>query len=203
MSGTSEISLKARRSRGNRRQEILQTLARMLEQEDFEKITTARLAAALDVSEAALYRNFKNKSAMFGALIDFAEESLLGLAGQIQSRKDLDGVAQAKALSDVMLEFAEANRGITRLLTGQALVFEDPRLTARITQLSAKLELCLKQCFREAILTGKLPADFNASGRAAAVMNCVMGSWVRFVLSGFKARPMLAGTAAFAPLFAA
>ena len=190
-----------RRSKIDRRTEILQSLAALLEEPSAEKITTARLAAELGVSEGALYRHFKGKAEMYDALIEFAQESLLSLFAQIRDRADLSGRDKARAMVQVMLDFADANRGLVRLLTGHALVNESPALSDRVRTLNASLEQGLKQSFREAVLAGEIQADFNASARAAALMSYVNGQWLRYVLSNFHDRPNRAGPVTLAFLF--
>ena len=193
MSETEKPTLRRRRTGNERREEVLRVLAAMLEQPSIEKITTAKIASALNISEGLLYRYFNNKSAMFDALIDFVEESLLGLVAQIRSGDKLSGLAQVEAMVSVMLKFADTNRGLARLMTGQALVYESPKLQERMNRLHLSLENGLKQGFRLAVAEGALPADFDASGRAKLVMCYVLGQWHRFVLSGFQQRPGLKG----------
>src|SRR5204863_5665197 len=115
---------------GERKLQILQTLAAMLEVPRAEKITTAALAAKLDVSEAALYRHFASKAQMFEGLIEFIESTLFGLINKITS-ESTDGAAQTAQIVTMLLNFAEKNPGMTRVLTGDALVNEDERLQVR------------------------------------------------------------------------
>ena len=132
---------------GERRLQILHALAEMLEQPSAEKITTAALAAKLDVSEAALYRHFASKAQMFEGLIDFIEESVFGVINRISAEQE-QGVAQLEAMLALLLGFAEKNPGMTRVLTGDALVNEDARLQSRINQLHDRVESSLKQSLR-------------------------------------------------------
>lgn len=118
---------------GERRIQILQTLAAMLERPGAERITTAALAARLEVSEAALYRHFASKAQMFEGLIDFIEGSVFTLVNQITEREE-DGQLQAQRIAAVVLQFAEKNPGMTRVMVGDALVFEHERLQARMNQ---------------------------------------------------------------------
>ena len=111
---------------GERKQQILETLAKMLEAPKREKITTALLAARLDVSEAALYRHFANKAQMFEGLIVFIEETIFGLINKISS-EETDGLRQVHRIITMLLVFAEKNTGMTRVLIGDALVNEDER----------------------------------------------------------------------------
>src|SRR3954454_9966055 len=105
---------------GERKLQILQTLAAMLEQPASEKITTAALAAKLDVSEAALYRHFASKAQMFEGLIEFIDETLFGLINKLTS-EEKSGINQLKAITAILLSFAQKNRAMTRLLIGDAL----------------------------------------------------------------------------------
>ena len=126
---------------GERKLQILQTLATMLEAPRGEKVTTAALAARLDVSEAALYRHFASKAQMFEGLIEFIESTVFSLVNKIQAESQ-DGVAQAEQTVVMLLRFAEKNQGMTRVLIGDALVNEDERLQTRINQLHDESIVC-------------------------------------------------------------
>ena len=143
---------------GARRLQILQVLARMLEDPKGEKVTTAALAKELDVSEAALYRHFASKAQMFEGLIEFIETTLFTLINKIASDTP-DGVAQAQQAVAVLLAFAEKNPGMTRVLIGDALVNEDGRLQARINQLYDRIEAALRQSLRIAQAAGSWPGE--------------------------------------------
>ncbi len=175
--------------RGDRKLQILQTLAGMLEQPAAEKITTAALAAKIDVSEAALYRHFASKAQMFEGLIEFIEETLFGLINKI-SAEEKSGLRQLEAVTTMLLGFAQKNRGMTRVLTGDALVHENERLQARINQLHDRVEATLKQAIRFAASQNEFPADIDAAARANLIMSCVSGRWQLFAKSGFKRDPM-------------
>ena len=171
---------------GERRLQILQTLATMLEAPRGEKVTTAALAAKLDVSEAALYRHFASKAQMFEGLIEFIESTMFSLVNKIQGETD-DGVAQAEQTVVMLLRFAEKNQGMTRVLIGDALVNEDERLQARINQLTDKLEATLRQSLRIAQVANAWHGDATAD--AAVLMAYVVGRWQLFAKSGFKRSP--------------
>jgi TetR/AcrR family transcriptional regulator len=176
---------------GERRLQILQTLAAMLEDPKGEKITTAALAKKLDVSEAALYRHFASKAQMFEGLIEFIESSLFGLINKITGEEP-DGVKQAHAILSTLLGFAERNPGMTRVLIGDALVNEDPRLQARINQLLDKLEATLRQALRVAATQAAeagVAADDDSGPRANAALCYVVGRWHQYAKSGFKRMP--------------
>ena len=174
---------------GERRLQILQTLAGMLESPHGEKITTAALAARLNCSEAALYRHFASKAQMFDGLIEFIEQSLFSIINQI-TRDETDGLRQLELMLSMLLGFAQKNRGMTRVLIGDALVNENERLQARITALLDKLEAALKQAIRIA------SADANATDQEqiaamANLMRCfILGRWEQYARSGFSRAPL-------------
>ncbi len=172
---------------GQRKLQILQALAGMLEQPKGEKITTAALASRLDVSEAALYRHFASKAQMFEGLIDFIESSVFGLINQIAERED-DGVAQAHAMLQMLLGFAASNPGMTRVLIGDALVNEDERLQLRMNQFYDKVELACKQSLRLAASQGH-GAEADVAARASLLVSYVVGRWHRYAKSGFRQNP--------------
>ena len=172
---------------GERKLQILQTLAAMLESPSGEKITTAALAAKLDVSEAALYRHFASKAQMFEGLIQFIESSVFGLINQINDQQE-NGLQQARTIIRMLLEFAEENPGMTRVLIGDALVNEDERLQQRMNQFVDRVELALRQCWKIAATQAPLRED-EATLRAGLLMAFVIGRWHRFAKSGFQQRP--------------
>lgn len=172
---------------GERKLQILQTLATMLEQPKGEKITTAALAARLDVSEAALYRHFASKAQMFEGLIEFIESTVFGLINQITDKQE-NGLAQAQAIAGMLLNFAERNPGMTRVIIGDALVNEDERLQARMNQFIERIELALKQALRVAATQGQAN-EAEVAARANMMTSLVLGRWHRFAKSGFKQNP--------------
>ena len=175
--------------RGDRKLQSLQTLAQMLEAPAAEKITTAALAARLDVSEAALYRHFASKAQMFEGLIEFIEETLFGLINKITS-EETSGLKQLESVTAMLLGFAQKNRGMTRVLIGDALVHENERLQLRINQLHDRVEATLKQALRFAAGQNELPSTPDPGARANLIMSFVAGRWHQFAKSGFKRDPM-------------
>ena len=176
---------------GERRLQILQVLAEMLQNPKGERVTTAALAAKIDVSEAALYRHFASKAQMFEGLISFIEQTVFGLINQI-NQKEESGLAQARSILQMLLFFAEKNPGMTRVLLGDALLQEDDRLQERITQVLDRVEASLKQALRIAQTQGGTWAQLGqdeVSIRAAMLMSFVLGRWHRFARSGFKKLP--------------
>jgi TetR/AcrR family transcriptional regulator len=171
----------------DRKQQILEALAQMLEVPKREKITTAALAAKLQVSEAALYRHFANKAQMFEGLIEFIESSIFGVINKITT-DETDGIKQVQLIISMLLRFAEKNPGMTRVLTGDALVNEDESLQLRINQLQDRIETSIKQSIRIAEAQGKIQ---NESGALANLMTCfVIGRWQQYAKSGFKRKPL-------------
>jgi len=172
---------------GQRKLQILQALAAMLEHPKGEKITTAALAAKLSVSEAALYRHFASKAQMFEGLIEFIESSVFGVINQITEREE-NGVAQAHAMLQMLLAFAAGNPGMTRVLIGDALVGEDERLQLRMNGFYDKVELAFKGALRVAVTQGHGRED-DVAARAALLLSYVVGRWHRYAKSGFKQHP--------------
>jgi len=173
---------------GERKLQILQVLAQMLEKPHHEKITTAALAAQLEVSEAALYRHFASKAQMFEGLIEFIEHTLFGLINKISVEEQL-GVKQVEAIMTLLLGFAQKNPGMTRVLIGDALVHENERLQSRINQLHDRIEATLKQSLRIAVTQDELPATLDAAAKANLLLAFVVGRWHQFAKSGFKRAP--------------
>ncbi|MBU1236906.1 MAG: nucleoid occlusion factor SlmA [Gammaproteobacteria bacterium] len=179
---------------------ILQTIAQALEAPDGEKVTTALLARKLDVSEAALYRHFASKAQMYEGLIEFIESSLFSVINKISSDEE-NGLKQVELVMSALLTFAQKNRGLTRVLIGDALVHENPRLQARINQLLDRIEASLKQSLRVAAAQGALPENHDFTAHADALICHTLGRWHRFVKSGFKDDPLAAWPAQW-PLLA-
>jgi len=179
---------KGRRRPGARKLQILQTLAAMLEDPRAEKVTTASLAARLEVSEAALYRHFASKAQMFEGLIEFIESTVFTLINDIVT-KESSGCQQVRRMLRMLLEFAQTNRGMTRVLTGDALVNENERLQERMNQLFDRVETSLRQAYRVAVSQAELPADFDAASRASMSVAYVVGRWHRYSKSGFRKAP--------------
>ena len=182
---------------GERRVQILQTLAEMLQQPGAERVTTAALAARLEVSEAALYRHFASKAQMFEGLIEFIEQTVFTLVNQIVEREPLAdvppaeaGARQAGKVVAMLLQFAEKNPGMTRVMVGDALVFENERLQQRMNQFFDKIEATLRQCLRPlADSNGSATPTVETQVRASVLTSFTMGRLQRFARSGFKRMP--------------
>lgn len=175
--------------KSNRRDEILQSLAEMLEShEGASRITTAKLAEKVGVSEAALYRHFPSKARMFEGLIEFIEETLMSRINYILG-EEKDTLTRLKLILQLILTFAEKNPGLTRILSGHALMFENERLRDRINQLFERLETSIKQVLRERKLREGKSFPLEESVLATQLLGQVEGSLNRFVRSDFKYRP--------------
>jgi TetR/AcrR family transcriptional regulator len=174
---------------GERRVQILQTLAAMLEQPGADRITTAALAARLQVSEAALYRHFASKAQMFEGLIEFIESSVFTLVNQITEREP-GGAQQAQRIVVMLLQFGEKNPGMVRVMVGDALVFEHERLTARMNQFFDRVEGQLRQSLRSSAGdAGSATPTVDAHALASGLTALVMGRLQRYARSGFRRQP--------------
>ena len=186
---------------GERRVQILQALATMLEQPGAERITTAALAARLDVSEAALYRHFASKAQMFEGLIEFIEQSVFSLINRIvqlePTSEDIKvatdaelGRRQVGQVVTMLMQFSEKNPGLTRVMVGDALVFENERLQQRMNQFFDKIESALKQSLRPVVqASGSATPTLETQVRASVVTAFLVGRLQRFARSNFKRIP--------------
>jgi TetR/AcrR family transcriptional regulator len=182
---------------GERREQILQALAAMLEKPGSDRITTAALAANLSVSEAALYRHFASKAQMFEGLIDFIEQSVFTLVqhvagrdGELQDITPEDGARRAARIVGLVLQFAERNPGMVRVLMGDALLLEHDRLQARMNQFFDRIESTLRQCLRPAAgALGSATPTVEAQVAASVLMSFLQGRLQRFVRTGFRRQP--------------
>lgn len=184
-----EPSGRKRPKPGERRVQILQALATMLEQPGTERVTTAALAARLEVSEAALYRHFASKAQMFEGLIEFIEQSVFGLVNQLGEREP-DPVQRSRKLVTLLLQFGEKNPGMARVMVGDALVYENERLTARVNQFFDRIESSLRQVLRTAAeAQGSLTPTVHANAQASVWVSFIIGRLQRYARSGFKRLP--------------
>lgn len=172
---------------GERRLQILQTLAQMLEQPEGERITTAALAARIGVSEAALYRHFASKAQMLEGLVDFIEQTCMGLIRQVIDREPA-GPQQARRIVALILQFAEKNPGMCRVMTGDALIHEHARLQQRINLLMDKIEAQLRQSLKASVAESATPT-MELQVRASLLLAFVQGRLQRHVRTGFARKP--------------
>ncbi|MDH5300929.1 MAG: nucleoid occlusion factor SlmA [Gammaproteobacteria bacterium] len=176
------------KAKSSRKQEILEALARELETNPGTRITTASLAKAVGISEAALYRHFPSKAKMFEGLIEFTEDTVFSLINRIQA-DHADAQNRSAALLKLLLGFSERNPGITRILLGDALVGEHERLRGRINQFYERLDTQLKQILREGSMRNELPDNFPINAAANLMLATVEGRISQFARSGFSKRP--------------
>lgn len=176
------------RQKGQRRQQILETLAEMLEQGPGSRITTAALADAVGVSEAALYRHFPSKTKMYEGLIEFIEDTLFSRIAVIV-KDEQKAMIQCERVVALLLGFSEKNPGITRLLTGDILTGETERLRQRVSQLFDRLETQLKQILREAELREGTRPALPVASAANLMMSAAEGRLIQFVRSEFRRSP--------------
>jgi len=171
-----------------RRQQILEALARELEQAPGQRITTAVLARSVGVSEAALYRHFPSKARIFEGLLGFAEETVFGRVGRILEEAE-DAPRRCEHILALVLAFGERNPGITRVLIGDALIGETPRLRARVEQFFRRLDTQLKQVLREGEMRGELPRGLSVGAVSGLLVAVVAGRLLLYVQSGFREKP--------------
>lgn len=177
----------ARPRSGERREEILQVLARMLQEQAGEHITTAELARAVGVSEAALYRHFPSKAKMFESLIEFIEESVFTRITRILAEEP-QWEARLQQIITLVLGFADKNPGMARLLQGGVLTGETERLRVRISQFYDRIETQFRQILREAEAAGGSRLAINET--AQLLLAFLEGRIAQYVRSGFTASPV-------------
>ena len=172
----------------HRKQQILEALAGMLEDAPDTRITTAKLATAVGVSEAALYRHFPSKAKMFEALIAFAEDALFTRIGRLTEEQS-GALTQCQGCLRLYIEFCERNPGITRLLTGRALTGESSKLHQQVAQLYERLETQLRQTLREAELREQLRTRIPVATAANLLMAAAEGRVHQYCRSDFRRLP--------------
>lgn len=173
----------------SRRQQILETLALQLEKSPGQTITTAALAKAVGVSEAALYRHFASKAKMYDALIEFIEDSIFSLINRILA-EEKSAVARCEKMLTLVLAFSQKNPGLTRLLMGDILVGETERLRRRIDKFFERFETQIKQILREGEASSELVKGTLVSAQASLMVSVVQGRILQFVRSEFKSLPL-------------
>jgi len=174
----------------SRKEAILAALAHQLEQHPGKRVTTAQLAASLDVSEAALYRHFPSKARMFEGLIEFAENTVFSLIHQILER-ETDAETRCKKVASLLLGFSEKNPGISSVLTGAALTGESERLRQRVSQFFERLEMQFRQILREGELTLTEAGGRPVNETANLLMTIIEGHIQQYVRTGFRQSPLL------------
>ena len=174
--------------KANRKQDILQSLAHMLETDLSDRITTARLAKEVGVSEAALYRHFPSKARMYESLLDFCEESIFSRVNSIAEGPQ-SALEKSNLVASLVLNFSQRNAGISRLLTGEVFLGESDRLKHRVSQFFDKLELQIKQMIRNQAIE-QADSTIDAGATAKLITSVVEGRVHQFVRSGFNLDPV-------------
>lgn len=175
-----------RPSSGERKQEILETFAHLLQQERGRHITTAMLAQKVGVSEAALYRHFSGKAQIFEALFSFIEETLFTRINRILAESH-EVEQRLYAIISLILGFADRNPGISRLLYGDVLIGESESLQKRAAQLLDRVEAEIKKVIRDASLVNARP--YSAADAAQWLMAIIEGRIAQYIRSGFQRSP--------------
>ncbi|HSG88381.1 MAG TPA: nucleoid occlusion factor SlmA [Pseudomonadales bacterium] len=178
----------ARGASGQRREQILQTFATMLETNPGSRITTAALAREVGVSEAALYRHFPSKARMFEGLIEFIEETIFSRVALILAEQSRPA-DRCGAMLRLLLSFCERNPGFSRLLTGDALAGETERLRRRIAQFYDRLETQMRTVLRDGELQTGTRTAIPANLAAGSMLALAEGRIAQFVRSDFKRMP--------------
>ncbi len=175
--------------RSNRKQEILRTLAKLLEERPGEPIRTASLAKATGISEAALYRHFPSKAKMFEALILFAEETIFTRLNKIEQEQE-SVFLRCEATVHLMLTFADRNPGVVRVLMGDAIMGESEKLRTRASQFFDRLEVTIKQYINHAVMYQELPQSTNSAAIANILTGYIEGRINQFQRSRFEKSPL-------------
>ena len=174
--------------RTDRRRQILEAYASMLETHPGKRVTTKALASEIRVSEAALYRHFPTKAKMIDGLIDFAEETIFSRVGKI-----VDGSqgppAKCRGILLLLLSFCETNPGFARVFVGDALIGETPRLHARVRQFFDRIETQLRQLARESQAVREQAPRLGPNACANLLLASAEGRIAQFVRTEFKAAP--------------
>ncbi|MBU2869546.1 nucleoid occlusion factor SlmA [Colwellia sp. E2M01] len=172
----------------NRKHQILECLALMLQNSPGQRITTAKLAAEVGFSEAALYRHFPSKARMFEGLIDFIEESIFSRINLILADHK-ETLVRCHHILHVLLVFAERNPGMCRILGGDALMGENERLRDRVHQFFEKLESQFKQVLRERKLREGKTFSISEAALAGLLVSFAEGKMSQYVRSGYNKKP--------------
>lgn len=178
-----------KKDRNNRRQQILEALARMLEESPGARITTAKLAKEVGVTEAALYRHFPSKGKMFEGLIEFVEETVFSRISRIMNDAS-SSEAKIEGILTLVLAFAEKNPGICRILMGDALAGEKERLRTRVSQFFDRLDVQIKRILREAAIKEGKRTALVASKASNMLVAMTEGRIHQFVRTEFKQSPL-------------
>jgi len=182
------VATQTKNQKPNRKHQILECLALMLQSCPGQRITTAKLAAEVGFSEAALYRHFPSKARMFEGLIDFIEESIFSRINLILADHK-ETLVRCHHILHVLLVFAERNPGMCRILAGDALMGENERLHNRVHQFFEKLESQFKQVLRERKLREGKTFTISEAALASLLVSFAEGKISQYVRSGYTKKP--------------
>ena len=171
-----------------RQLDIMQSLAKMLQAKGPVKVTTASLANECGITEAAIYRHFPSKRKIYEGLVDFCEQSLFDLIGDINSSKE-DHLDKASKIMVLLVSFSEKNPGLARLLTREAFSIDEASLDDRIKQMFSKIELQIKQNLQKYEQQTKKKLALPSASSANLLLAFVEGVIQQFVRSGFIEKP--------------
>ena len=184
------------RRSADRKQEIMEAVVHLLSERRQEKFTTKEIAARVGVSEASLFRHFRSKAEILSGIVNFCDSAVASMCSEIDAKSGMSMVQRAVFKVHALLSFAEANPGLTRLLTGEALVYEDDAVADHVRRVVAKAETSIRQSLKLAIVEREIAADCNISMHANIMVSFVEGRWRRFSQSGFIVKPTEGWTAA-------
>lgn len=170
---------KNRKKSSDRKLEILLTLVRMMTESENKHITTKSLAAAIGVSEAALYRHFPSKTKMYEEIIGFAENYVITAVNSISS-SEYSGLEQAKKLFLALIDIKTKEPGLVFLFCGDSLTSEDPRLQGELNRFYGQLQAVFKQSLRLAVAQEEVPEGYDVLTRANMLVALILGHWLRF-----------------------
>ena len=171
-----------------RQLDIMQSLAKMLQVKGPVKVTTASLANECGITEAAIYRHFPSKRKIYEGLVDFCEQSLFDLIGDINSSKE-DHIEKVSKIMILLVSFSEKNPGLARLLTREAFSIDEASLDDRIKQMFSKIELQIKQNLQKYEQQTKKKLALPSASSANLLLAFVEGVIQQFVRSGFTEKP--------------
>lgn len=170
---------KNKKKSSDRKLEILRTLVRMMTESENKHITTKSLAAAIGVSEAALYRHFPSKTKMYEEIIGFAENYVMTAVNSISS-SEYSGLEQAKKLFLALIDIKTKEPGLVFLFCGDSLTSEDPRLQGELNRFYGQLQAVFKQSLRLAVAQEEVPEGYDVLTRANMLVALILGHWLRF-----------------------
>lgn len=186
---TEAVRVRERKSGKIRRQEILEAIARLLGEEKMRRLSTREIAAEAGISEACLYRHFKSKAEMIVGLVEFCSLAFGAMFSEIDAKESISGVEKSLLKIEVLLLFSSSNPGITRMLTGEAIVDAGDEVFALVRKVIHDAQTSVRNSLKLAILAHELPLEADIAMHAETMMSYVEGRWRRFTASSFTEQP--------------